>query len=56
MLYTHFMDWSKMKRAILQPNGSVEIVSRTDEEISEHDAVESKVAAYKKSVEDAHAI
>ena len=45
-----------MKRAILQPNGSVEIVSLTDEEISEHDALESKVAAYKKSVDDAHAI
>ena len=45
-----------MKRAILQPNGSVEIVSLTDEEISEHDALESKVAAYKKSVDDAQAI
>ena len=45
-----------MKRAILQPNGSVEIVSLTDEEISEHDALESIVAAYKKSVDDAHAI
>ena len=45
-----------MKRAILQPNGSVEIISLTDEEISEHDALESKVAAYKKSVDDAHAI
>ena len=45
-----------MKRAILQPNGSVEIVSLTDEEISEHDALESKVDAYKKSVDDAHAI
>ena len=45
-----------MKRAILQPNGSVEIVCLSDEEISEHDALESKVAAYKKSVDDAHAI
>ena len=45
-----------MKRAILQPNGSVEIVSLTDEEISEHDALESKVAAYKKSVDDSYAI
>ena len=40
----------------IQPNGSVEIVSLTDEEISEHDALESKVAAYKKSVDDAYAI
>ena len=45
-----------MKRAILQPDGSLEIISLTDEEISEHDALESKVAAHKKSVDDAHAI
>ena len=45
-----------MKRAILKLDGSVEIENLTDEEIAEHDALESKVAAHKKSVDDAHAI
>ena len=45
-----------MKRAILQTDGSLKIEYLTDEEIDEHDALESKVAAHKKSVDDAHAI
>ena len=45
-----------MKRAILKPDGSMKIISITDEEISEHDALESKVAAHKKLVDDANAI
>ena len=45
-----------MKRAILKLDGSVEIENLTDEEIAEHDALESKVAAHKKSVDDANAI
>ena len=56
MLCTHFMDWSKMKRAILQTDGSLKIEYLTDEEIDEHDALESKVAAHKKLVDDANAI
>ena len=42
-----------MKRAILQTDGSLKIEYLTDEEIDEHDALESKVAAHKKSVDDA---
>ena len=45
-----------MKRAILQTDGSLKIEYLTDEEIDEHDALESKVAAHKKSVDDANAI
>ena len=45
-----------MKRAILQTDGSLKIEYLTDEEIDEHDALESKVAAHKKSVADANAI
>ena len=45
-----------MKRAILQTDGSLKIQYLTDEEIDEHDALESKVAAHKKSVDDANAI
>ena len=45
-----------MKRAILKLDGSVEIENLTDEEIAEHDALESKVAAHKKSIDDANAI
>ena len=45
-----------MKRAILQPNGSVEIVSLTDEEISGHDALMAEAAAHEKSVDAANAI
>ena len=44
-----------MKRAILQTDGSLKIEYLTDEEIDEHDALESKVAAHKKLVDDANA-
>ena len=45
-----------MKRLISQTDGSLKIEYLTDEEIAEHDALESKVAAHKKSVDDANAI
>ena len=40
-----------MKRAILKPDGSMKIISITDEEISEHDALISEAAAHEKSVD-----
>ena len=45
-----------MKRAILKLDGSVEIENLTDEEIDEHDALQSEVVAHKKSVDDAKVI
>ena len=45
-----------MKRLISQTDGSLKIEYLTDEEIDEHDALESKVAAHKKLVDDANAI
>ena len=44
-----------MKRAILKPDGSMKIISITDEEISEHDALMAEAAAHEKSVDAKYA-
>ena len=44
-----------MKRAILKPDGSLEIINLTDEEISEHDALMAEADAHEKSVDAKYA-
>jgi len=45
-----------MKRAILKSDGSLKIKNLTDEEIAEHNALLTEVAAHEKSIDDANAI